>query len=138
MIMNIKELLSWSYLTQTPSLQFTYGKVVLFITLSLFLVSIALFVYSSKKITDLPLHRKIFFRCGIFLLSLSLLLGFDLFSRIQGLPVLSLRIVFAVWVILVFAGILYVGYYFFWKYPDRVRVYKKEEIKKKYLPGKKK
>lgn len=137
-MINLKELLSWTYLTESPTRMFTDEKLVLFILISIFLISFAFFVESSKRITQDLLICKLLRAIGWSLLAIDMFGVLGFLGRIESLPFVGIRLFLLVYFIaLLFAISLFVVYMLL-KYKKDKQAYENAEVKKKYLPKKKK
>ncbi len=133
-LIDLHKVFDWNYLTVDTTSQFKYDKVILFIIIACALSLIPLFFLSRKKITKVRPTRMVFryLLTTIFLIDLYGFLVY--FSRIQLLPLFSLRIMLLIWVILNLLAILFFTYYLIFRYRNNVKKYFKLQEKQKYFP----
>jgi hypothetical protein len=135
-LIDFKELLNWNYLTLPGAGIPGYDRIILFVLISAALLCIPLFFLSRKKITGMRLLRQLYRRIGLFLFFTDIFGFVVYFSRMQGLPIFSLHIMLLIWAMILILGGIILIIYMIVRFPKSLDLYRKEELKRKYLPKK--
>jgi hypothetical protein len=125
------------YIDPIPSTYYQYSKVTFAVGLIIILAGIALHIYRKKYMKD-AIAKKIVKKYPWKLEIYGAILLALLFFREQGIPYLSMRLLWVIWALAFAYTILKNALNYKKEYEKRSKVKNKNEAKKKYLPKKKK
>ena len=124
------------YFTTRPDPNFQFTKLTLFIIALFFLLSLAIKIYRKKYAKDVIL-KKMIKRYPGRLLTFGTFLLLLLFFREAGIPFLSMRILWVIWLLILIYWVVKTLINFKKEYRHRLSQAKHHAAKKKYMPKKK-
>lgn len=124
------------YFTTRPDPNFQFTKLTLFVIALFFLLSLAIKIYRKKYAKDVIL-KKMIKRYPSRLLTFGTFLLLLLFFRETGIPFLSMRILWVIWLLILIYWIAKTLINFKKDYLRRLNQAKQHAAKKKYMPKKK-